>query len=211
MTTTMQKLPSHNWLSTSGKYHELINRLLSSDPRLRPRDPKAESQGIPWPNKNVKLVALQVRSDGEFQGPSEYTPQSLREHLQTPESTSCSTVYILEGLDPDFISVLGEHFGLHPSIFVDHERIVINSEKECDNVVGLPSLLKSREHCTMKYFHLFSLPKNVHGCFKMCCEATGRHIGVTRVTGTFSNVGILRRKCSFWTRKMKDGKSWNCE
>ena len=117
---------------------------------------------------------------------------------------------VLEGLHLDFISVLGEHLGLHPSIFVDHERVVINSEKECDNV-GLPSLLKSRKHCTMKYFQLFSLPKNVHGCFKMYCEATGRHIGVTRVAGAFSNVGILRRKCSFWTRQTEAGHPWKCE
>jgi hypothetical protein len=203
----MTEPSAHYWLSASGEYRELMGQLLSS-PRYR--DPKAESQETSWPNKHMKLVVLELQSDGKLQASHEHTPQSLQEHFQNVRSAHCSRAYILEGLHPDFISILGKHFGMHPSIFLDHERVVVNSARECDTVV-LPSLLKSREHCTMKYFQLFSLPENARGCFKMCCQTTGRHIGVTRVKGEFSNVGILRRKCSIWTRQTGPGQPWDCK
>ncbi|TPX07376.1 uncharacterized protein E0L32_002154 [Thyridium curvatum] len=95
---------------------------------------------------------LKLQSDGSFDAPAEFTPQSLQQHFRTAGvsgASNYSRVYILEGLHPDFVSVLGEHFGMHPSFFVDHERVVVNADvaaKEADTLV-LPSLLKSRQHC----------------------------------------------------------------
>ena len=64
-----------------------------------------------------------------FGNPVPHDPVSLKAHLDshgTPKAGE-GRVFILEGLHPNFIAVLGAHFKMHPSIFVDHERIVVIS------------------------------------------------------------------------------------
>ncbi|KAF2807337.1 uncharacterized protein BDZ99DRAFT_348623, partial [Mytilinidion resinicola] len=45
--------------------------------------------------------------------------------------------------------------------------------------------------------------------FRNLCDVSGRHIAVTRIKGKFSEVGIARRKCTFWSKKTKGG-GWDC-
>jgi len=201
-----------DWLSAPGEYQDLVSALSASDPRLRSRYKKNLAQDIQWPNPRAKLVVLEADSNEVFGEPAKHDPPSLKAYLETraqsPDVADLRRVFILEGIHPDFVAVLGAHFKMHPSFFVEHERVVLF--EECDTIV-LPATTKMRQHYTMKYFELTRLPQSVQGNFTMCCAVTGRHIGVTRAKGKFLDVGVLRRKCSIWRQASLAGSGWDCE
>lgn len=206
-----------DWLSSPGVYRDLINKLTAADPRLRSRCTKNLRQKIPWPQPNARLVVLEGGLDGSsFGKPVEHDAASLNAYLKdqpaTPAPAKRRRVFILEGLHPDYIATLGGHFKMHPSMFIDHERVIVISpfNEQGSDTFGLPSAAQTTEHRTLKYFEPIALPRNVQGCFKMCCAETGRHIAVTRVKGRFLDVGVLRRKCTIWQREIPGG-GWDCE
>ncbi|TDZ30685.1 hypothetical protein C8035_v001960 [Colletotrichum spinosum] len=169
------------WLA-DGEYRDFVQSLRHSDPRLRQRDPKASLQKINFTDKNVRVVKLSF-DNGTFtrEDPFE-TPAELEDHFRTTAShRGRRNIYILEGLGPGFAGVLGEHFSLHPSFFVEHERVVVhslNGEGESDGV-QLPSVLQRRGHLQMKYYETVLFDKAPQS-FRWVCAVTGRHIGVSR-------------------------------
>lgn len=207
-----------DWLSSPGVYRDLINKLTAADPRLRSRCTMNLRQKIPWPQPNARLMVLEGGLDGSsFGKPVEHDAASLHAYLKdqpaTPAPAKRRRVFILEGLHPDYIATLGGHFKMHPSMFMDHERVIVISpfNEQRSDTFGLPSAAQTMEHRTLKYFEPIALPRNVQGCFKMCCAETGRHIAVTRVKGRFLDVGVLRRKCTIWRREIPGGGGWDCE
>ncbi|KAK0741408.1 hypothetical protein B0T18DRAFT_354092 [Schizothecium vesticola] len=205
-----------DWLSSPGEYQDLINKLSAADPRLRSRCTKNLRQKIPWPQPNARLVVLEGGPDGSsFGQPVEHDAASLNAYLKdqpaAPAPAKLRRVFILEGLHPDYIASLGGHFGMHPSMFIDHERVIVMSSfmKQGSDTFGLPSAAQASEHRTIKYHEPIGLSRNVQGCFKMCCAETGRHVAVTRVQGRFLDVGVVRRKCTIWRRENHGG-GWDC-
>ncbi|TEA12432.1 hypothetical protein C8034_v005997 [Colletotrichum sidae] len=206
------------WLA-DGEYRDFVQSLRHSDPRLRQRDPKASLQKINFTDKNVRVVKLSF-DNGTFtrEDPFE-TPAELEDHFRTTAShRGRRNIYILEGLGPGFAGVLGEHFSLHPSFFVEHERVVVhslNGEGESDGV-QLPSVLQRRGHLQMKYYETVLFDKAPQS-FRWVCAVTGRHIGVSRDfkwddsedLDDFLRVGIVRRKCGVWSRRTEGG-GWDC-
>ncbi|KAK4450466.1 hypothetical protein QBC34DRAFT_349219 [Podospora aff. communis PSN243] len=203
-----------DWLSAAGEYQDLISKLCSSDPRLRSRCSKNIAQQIPWPNPHARLVMLENDNTkaGTFGSPVQHTSASLKEHLsaQPAPQPGAGRVFILEGLHPEYIAVLGAHCKMHPAVFIDQERTVVISPKtqNSSDFFSLPSSVRTAEHLTMKYYELLSLPQKVVN-FRMCCAETGRHIGMTRIKGELLDVGVVRRKCTIWNKKYPDG-GWDC-
>jgi hypothetical protein len=76
----------------------------------------------------------------------------------------------------------------------------------------LPSILCTRDHYTLKYYetlYMFPKPKS----YRQFCKVTGRQIAATRFNGfngNFNDVGIVRRKVTFWSRKHENG-NWDCK
>ncbi|KAH8671428.1 hypothetical protein BX600DRAFT_434535 [Xylariales sp. PMI_506] len=223
VTRTIHTSQDGAWLAADGIYQDHINALCGSDPRLRHRDPKSDTQKTPWEDADARVVVLELEDNDRFGDAVQFVnPNKLDAYLsydeihdRAAENTIASSwprrrVMILEGLNPNFISVLGEHFSLHPSLFIEHERVVVMNRKGLGENDGmpLPSVAGRRDHMVMKYFEptVFSEPPSG---FRLVCGSTGRHIGVSREYGEFSEVGIVRRKCSVWTRESKDG-SWDC-
>ncbi|KAI8633625.1 hypothetical protein F5Y19DRAFT_489092 [Xylariaceae sp. FL1651] len=211
----MDRCQDGRWLCRAGEYQDLVSDLCAADPRLRQRDEKAVRQKTPWPVHHARLVVLECSDGRTFGGPVEYTPQALRDCLESQRERSSpedpSRVYILEGLHPSFITVLGDRFKMHPSLFTEHERVGVISHtalRESDTGI-LPAMTRTREHYTMKYFELLRLPQEIRGRFEINCSMTGRHIGVTREKGQFSDVGTLHRKCSVWRRYHEHGQGWD--
>lgn len=130
-----------------------------------------------------------------FGNPVPHGPASLKAYLDSHAAPKAGSgrVFILEGLHPDYIAVLGAHFKMHPSVFVDQERTVVISPytQQSSDFLTLPGTGRMAQHFTMKYFELVGLPQHVLN-FRMCCAETGRHIGVTRAKGEFMDVGIVR-------------------
>jgi len=209
-----------DWLSAPGDYQDLIHKLSALDPRLRSRCNKNIHQNIPWPNPNARLVVLESSDGGvNFGPPVHHAPASLMSYLAAaPEpkkgaGAGVSRVFILEGLHPEYIAVLGGHFRMHPSVFVDQERTVVISPfmHQSSDFFTLPAAARTAQHYTMKYYELVGLPPHVLN-FRTCCAETGRHIGLTRAKGEFMDVGIVRRKCTVWRQRdvnSPDGR-WDC-
>ncbi len=176
------------------------------------RDPKAVVQKIPWHNYG-RVVALQVQKDNLFGPAAEFTTAArLEEHLlaRAPDPKRRS-LYILEGIGPGFVGALGGYFHIHPSVFLDHERVIVMSNKpdgESDGI-HMPSMLQTREHITFKYFEplQFSEPPT---SFRLVCGDTGRHIGISRSNDGYFDVGIARRKATCWRRQTEEG-GWDCK
>ncbi|KAK8127218.1 hypothetical protein PG984_008326 [Apiospora sp. TS-2023a] len=204
-----------DWLSAPGEYRDLVHQLCASDPRLKRRDPKAAGKHIPWSNVPGKVVMLAGESnDTGFKQPVTYgTPQALKEHLETRSPDTVNRIYILEGQNPDLIASLGGYFRMHPSFFLDHERVDVIAQgaaRESD-AMTLPSMALNQEHFCIKYFELVSLPASLRGTFWLQCAISGRHIGVTRIMGSFLDIGVVRRKCSVWRRRRSDSNGpWDC-
>jgi len=129
-------------------------------------------------------------------------------------------VYVLEGLGPGFVDALGRHFGLHPSVFVEHERVVVHNQTHAGESDGLPlpSCLRSRRHLALRYFEVMAFSEAPRS-FRWVCADTGRHVGVSRDLrwetnqkddiDRFLDVGIVRRKCGIWHTTREDG-GWDC-
>lgn len=209
-----EPVPS-SWLTGKGEYAKQANALFASDPRLKQRDPKNIKQNIPWPHRHCRVVLVQAIANGPFESSRPIpTAQQLRTHLETkPVSNDERTILVVEAPSPEYIDALGSHYQMCPSFFVEHLETVVfdNSINALSDGPVLPTVALTREHVTLPYFELCSIPASVQNTFKLYCGITGRHLGVTRYMGKFSNAGTLRRKCSIWKRDKPGGKGWDCE
>lgn len=222
-------LAAQHWLAAEGPYRDYVTSLQGADPRLRQRDPKAKAQNTPWLDAQTRVAVLDFEADsaafsepvyftgaqsqalGDFlaAGPAPPSDSETRAQERVPKDRR--RVVILEGLSPTFIALLGQHFGLHPSIFIEHERVLVmnmNAGGESDGL-PLPSCLRLRDHMVMKYHEPMELDP-IPSSFRLSCGSSGRHIATSRFNGVFSKVGIVRRKCSWWSKTREDGRGWEC-
>ncbi|KAI2471574.1 hypothetical protein F4781DRAFT_420579 [Annulohypoxylon bovei var. microspora] len=198
-----------HWLSGNGAYAEFTKSQYSSDPRLRIQDPKCLKQKTMWPNMPVRIRVLSLGQNQNFIVKGELSDANalkvcLCSQNQFPNQ---QTVYLVEAFDPHTVEVLGSHFQLHPSFFVEHERIKdfdYDAFGQTDTVL-LPSSLATRDHVTLKYSEPVYVSQGTSG-LRLHCYATGRHIKRTRSGENMLPVGVLRRKCSVWNREV-DGAS----
>ena len=237
--------PGASWLA-DGEYQRLVDALTASDPRLRRRDPKAVSQRIEWTDRGARVVLLEATGAGTMRRAEEFgDAASLAAHLArraaedadaaarrpgspgrapgTPADDTAPprrSVYVLEGLGPGFVDALGRHFGLHPAVFAEHERVVVHNQTQAGESDGpaLPSSLRGRRHLALRYYEVLAFSEAPRS-FRWVCADTGRHVGVSRdlrwetnqkeEIDRFLDVGIVRRKCGVWHRVRRDG-GWDC-
>ena len=213
--------------ASNAPYDKLRRSLSYCDPRLKnsvfsitraPNRASPSKKWTPWSRARPQVLALHLNADGSCQPSIEYCDASLlATHLKQQAAATAKddmpsrAVYLLEGLSRDFIGVLGEHLQLHPSVFMDHEKLAPVGDRfirEGGGLPFLPSAVHGRDHVSIKYHEpreLSSLPTD----FRNICETTGRTIAVTRLMGEFTNVGICRRKCTFWSKADASG-GWIC-
>ncbi|KAL8418985.1 hypothetical protein RB594_002263 [Gaeumannomyces avenae] len=204
--------PAQRWLARDTSYQRLASQLCASDPRLGNRDPKATIQKIAWDDSGVRALAMRLGADNKFSSEAELTdPAEMAARLVGHASEpGRRTVWIVEGLGPAVVAVFGDHFGLHPSVFVEQERVVVMSKKPDGESDGLPlpSALRARGHVCFKYFEVMCIDRRP-ASFRLVCADTGRHIGVSRDDGVFNEAIVVRRKATFWSRK-NDNDGWDC-
>lgn len=156
---------------------------------------------------------MRLGADNKFSSEGELTdPADMAARLVLHASErGRRTVWIVEGLGPAVVAVFGAHFGLHPSVFVEQERVVVMSKKPDGESDGLPlpSALRARDHVCLKYFEVMCIDRRP-ASFRLVCADTGRHIGVSRDDGVFNEAIVVRRKATFWSRKNEDD-GWDCE
>ncbi|KAL6867921.1 hypothetical protein J3F83DRAFT_765847 [Trichoderma novae-zelandiae] len=198
-------------------YHDLRSSLHLSDPRLRQSHLNTNTAPIsggawrPWSRGEGRVVALELSPDNTFGQPAEYTQAAMLEtRLQQSRASPCE-VYLLEGLCGGLWAVLGTHLQLHPSLFMDHERLVACGTRmtgESGGLPFLPSTIDGRGHVSFKYHEPAVLSRPPRG-FRNLCATSGRHLAITRLMGELSSVALCRRKCTFWCRSADSG-GWTC-
>ncbi|KAK0665637.1 hypothetical protein QBC41DRAFT_327455 [Cercophora samala] len=205
------------WLADCHRYRNVIESLASSEPRLRRRDPRIELKNIPWPFKNTRIAVLESPSAGSpfVRKPWQYIDPEKFELSLCEESPSSGPdgrrIIIMEGQAPAYIGTLGTHFGIHPAFFVDHERDNAPEAFKSNDAyynISLPCVQK--EHVTMRYYQLISLPNDLQSNFRVFCAETGRTVTTTRILGKFADTVCLHRKCSIWRRPREGGTGWDC-
>jgi hypothetical protein len=195
-------------------YWELTEIMCSADPRLIHWNIHPAAGKPAWPCNRSRAIALRLEPDSSIADPITFASAShLQSYLRSPSGDRQRTVYILKGLAPEFVEVFGSHFRLHPSVFLDHERLVAFDGQPTGEAGGIPflvSTIRRRDHVSLKYHEalVFSPPRT---SFRNFCDHTGRHIRITRVMGRFSPISVARRKCSFWCRRNNSDTGWECE
>lgn len=203
------------WLSAEGLYRNYIAAYCELNPNLR--TPDSKNRWSPLRNCQARVTMLELEQGKrahrcDFQSAAELSTH-LRHSSRAIGAQNCR-IYIMEGLAPDFIGALGDHFLMDPTFFMAQERTTRwgLSFEGSKNTPELPSLMDSEKIFAMKYYE----PRNFREIktFSMWCAVTSRNISVTRNTRPdlynlkYEPVGIVHRKCSLWSRKL-DKKGWD--
>ncbi|KAJ9156432.1 Mg2+ transporter zinc transport protein [Pleurostoma richardsiae] len=204
-----------SWIVPDGEYQDLVRDLCGSDPRLRRPDEKMSRYGVYWSSRQCRVVVLEFQ-DNASGGAAATTPlefsdaETLRQYLSKPSEKHNNTVYIVEGANRDFVGVLGPHFGLHPSVFMDYERITtVAVPPDRGQSSLLASNYATRDYLCLSYQELAFLPEQVRDKFRARCPETARIIRGTRLNGKFGSAGLIHRRCIFWSRKKPAGDGWD--
>jgi len=110
-----QSIPEDgSWLSTQGPYRDFIAAWCSLNPNLK--WPDSKNHWTPMKTGNARVAMLELEQ-GELVHRSDFSAATeLLEHLKlssvqtATQISSPKCVFIMEGLAPDFIAVLGGHF-----------------------------------------------------------------------------------------------------
>jgi hypothetical protein len=203
------------WLSDEGPYRDYIAAYCELNPNLR--TPDSKNRWSPLRGGQARVTMLELEQ-GKRARPSNFVSAAeLSKHFRNSSraiGADICRIYIMEGLAPDFIAALGEHFLMEPTFFMGQERtrrwgLPFEGSR---NTPELPSLIDSAKPFTIKYYE----PRNFGEIktFSMWCARTSRNISVTRNTRPdlhslkYEPIGIVHRKCSFWSRNL-DKKSWD--
>jgi hypothetical protein len=208
-------LEDGRWLSAEGPYRDYIAAYCELNPNLRAPDSK--NRWSPIKDGEARVTMLELEQGKRARRCNFTSADELSAHLKHSSraigAQNCR-VYIMEGLAPDFIAALGDHFLINPTFFMAQERTTRwgLSFEGSKNTPELPSLVDSANIFALKYYE----PRNFGEIktFSMWCARTNRNISVTRNTRPdlynfkYEPVGIVHRKCSLWSRNL-DKKAWD--
>lgn len=129
------------------------------------------------------------------------------DHQSEPTLTT-QRIYILEGLDPEYVEAYGSQFAMDPMFFVGQERHELwNSrdvESHTDDPALLPSAVQPDERFRVKYREVRDFGPQLKD-WRTTCALTGRHIAAIGFNGKLDSVGAIARRMSYWSEKDPDG------
>jgi hypothetical protein len=180
------------------------------------KKPDPANKKNPLTPGNAKVVLLESPVTGSpdfakqtFERPT--GPQDLRAHFNNIDNAvSKRRIYIMEGLAPDYIAIIGGHFFMDPSFFQRQERTCVwsNEFTPTSDALPQPSLLDPQRSFHLQYCELRQFSKALANK-PFFCKRTGRHVGMTAsrtLDGAGgSTTGILRRKIGWWSRETTNG------
>ncbi|KAF2802596.1 uncharacterized protein BDZ99DRAFT_428324 [Mytilinidion resinicola] len=199
------------WLCAKGPYLDFIAERCSYDPGLMIADPKNKDHPIKPGNATVVMLEQDHSSlnfaSKEFKSCSDLQSYFMNDSASPQGPHPRRRIYIMEGLAQDYISVLGSQFFMNPSFFMRQERTCIwsNAFTPVSDSLPQPSLLEPHKSFMIDYCELRQFPQIIPNT-AMFCKRTGRHVGMTPSRHEEkSTTGMLRRKCSFWSRETQSG------
>jgi hypothetical protein len=206
------------WFCPPGDYSDLVQDLCTADPRLKERDAELIECHIPWKDRPHRIVKYEIKDNGTLLEDTEYSDlKDLDNYLDSRDLQGGNgrTCFIVEHISPSLVQILGSRFGIHPSVFVNHERatssynLFFHKWGQQSDMPMLPSAVRANSSFTLTYrevLHTFPPPGSPY----IRCADSGRFASVTRRLGGLSPNVVMRRKCTFWSRRV-GGKGWICE
>jgi hypothetical protein len=197
-------------LAAKGPYSEKIRKLAGKYPNLQRPDitrpllsnvcngttPKARTALFNF-GENGQCTAQQFRSLNET---STYLNAKPR------VSEACTReLWLLEGLDPNYVALFGDALQVDPLVFVRHGN---TNHWQWRHQAGctpmLPSLLDYTHSFRLEYRELRFFPEGIDRHW-LQCASTNHLIGTTSFNEKFDHVGIAKRRATFWARELPRG------
>jgi hypothetical protein len=172
-------------------------------------------------NAIVVLLEITPSSPLQFKEHEFVSAANLQRHLKRPNVvTVLKSVYVVEGLSPDYVTVLGQHFAIGSEFFQQHQ-LHFGSQSSSNNVdhpLKRPhgrmrsdiqhQFEDSRFH--LQYCELRQFDRLIDN-LPFVCPKTGRDIDMVTERsrwGATSTTAVLRRKVSWWSRSLPNG-AWD--
>lgn len=191
-------------------YRDDICALLNKFPNLRyPDDKRYEDYPFQQPLHGQSQVAcLTFRESSLVSHQTISSPDVLETLLSQAPPAGTRRLFLLEELQPDFVTILGHKLRIPPSVFSRHRRKALwEYDHDAGNTPPLPSLNDPSTHFCFHYWELVYFRDQIKDFYLRCAD-NERHIAVARFDGRFDNVGIVQRKASFWSRPTA-GDGWD--
>ncbi|PSN59611.1 hypothetical protein BS50DRAFT_227299 [Corynespora cassiicola Philippines] len=202
------------WLCDEGEYRKYIDLLSGSNPGLTTCDPNnVDTDGnvhvLKRGNACVSMLESPATGQPRFKKTTFRHSDDLRKHFSPSNyvKDGLRRIYIMEGLAPDYIAILGGHFFMEPTFFLRQERTCVwsNDFTPTSDALPLPALLQPDRAFHLQYCELRSFNKAIENRYHFC-KRTRRHVGMTPARHKEdSTTGILRRKVSWWSRPTENG------
>ncbi|KAK8867660.1 hypothetical protein PGQ11_006238 [Apiospora arundinis] len=203
-------------LTSGEEYGNAILRHSKRNPNLKHKDWKIPTTRV---NHRVPSRARLVKFDEDGQAiipqtraeDRDFSLQDLRQSLIDNKFNGAAHghLYILEGLDPDYVEVVGSELQIDPSFFSRHKRTALWEGRHMGgNTSALPSQQVPSKGFLMEYGELLYFKKDPES-FSLRNPNDNRHINVSKkpkISQDLNRVGILHRKTSFWSREAESGK-----
>ncbi|KAG4030587.1 hypothetical protein MFRU_011g00460 [Monilinia fructicola] len=197
-----------SWLCSEGPYLEFIEKLKSRNPSLCKPDPKNHRIGSRVGTS--RSVLLNICPDHTVTSQHFNSISELKIHFKKRaendgkgEPNTSRRVYILEGLDPQFVEAYGSYFFMDPMFFTRQERNTVwdmgDIQEGFSDTPYLPSLDNPEKCFRLKYREMRKFgPDFDH--WRMICATSGSHIAGIGFEWKLDSVAAVERKCSFWFR-----------
>jgi hypothetical protein len=204
------------WLCTEGPYLDYITKMDALYPGIG--DPGAQNEHISSRVGHSRSVLLELTPDRTWTRQTFKNPVEIKTHFKDrsdgnlDQSTGLHRrIYILEGLDPNYVEAYGSYFFMDPRFFVRQERNDLwnleDMKSHSHDTPSLTSLIDPERCLRIKYREVRQFgPRLKH--WRTTCAVTGRHIAAIGFEGKLDSIGAVARKFSFWSKEGKDG-SWD--
>jgi hypothetical protein len=204
------------WLCAEGPYLDYITKMNDLNPGIGNPDPKNKYIGSRVGQS--RSVVLEVKPDRTWSCETFKNALEVKTHFKersnrnSEQSTGLhQRIYILEGLDPNYVEAYGSYFFMDPRFFVRQERNDLwnlgDLESDIHDTFPLPSLIDPDKYFRIKYREVRQFGPQLKD-WRTTCALTGRHIAAIGFEGRLDSIGAVARKFSFWSKEGKNG-SWD--
>lgn len=203
-----------SYLTSGEDYGQAVLRHSKRNPNLKHKDWKVPTTRV---EHRLPSRARLVKFDKDGHAvihpaePRDLSLKDLRQSLEDKgsEGAAHGHLYILEGLDLDYVEVVGSKLQIDPSFFSRHKRTALwEGPHMGGNTPALPSQQTPSKGFLMEYGELLYF-KDDPKTFSLRNPSDNRHINVSKqptISQDLNKVGILHRKVSFWSQVRESGK-----
>jgi hypothetical protein len=192
-----------------GPYGSFVSSMRYRNPILAKLDEVLTRQGPSAEDGRAAVIELH---DSHVAVHRPRTSSELLDYManleQAPPPSCNRRLYLLEGLPPNYVEILGSRLRIDPDVFARQiDCGYLSILKDARDIPLLPSHPTSKHSFSLRYHELRDFGENIDS-FELICANQPRRISTTKWKGKFDGIGIVRRKVTFWSR-MNGAEGWD--